>query len=139
MKDLFLRLILVITILIFESVVGLPVLGFSLFLGWYKKSLHIYIIWLVLISLSVSILWGMSWWLVAAILLCLTFLYEQLSKKVLNKLVKMVSLVLPASLVMAIFLNIDFYWRVVAYGLLSFIVLFVFQKYILTNYEKKYL
>lgn len=139
MRDFFFRLGLILLVLLFESVIGLPILGFTLFLGWYKKSLPQFLIWFTFISLSIAMLWGLAWWFASAILLVMTFMYDFLSKYVLNKLVRIVFLVLLAALVMAVYLNIDFHWRVVFYGTVSLSLLFIFQKFILTNYGQKYL
>lgn len=139
MRDFIFRLAIILIVLLFESVVGLPILGFSLFLGWYKQSLLQFLSWFILVSLFIAMLWGVAWWFTSVILLVMTFLYDFLSKHVLNKLVKIVFLVLPAALAMAVYLNIDFNWRVVVYGAVSLLLLFIFQKFVLTNYGQKYL
>ncbi|MDH5533081.1 MAG: hypothetical protein OEX81_01500 [Candidatus Pacebacteria bacterium] len=126
-------------IAVFESTVGLPVLTFILFLVWMVKKPQIFLIWLTTISLIISVLWGMAWWLACLFLIFLRVVYQYFGKSVSNKFLKLLLVVFPVGLLFALFLGIDFYWRIVLYAVLSFLVLFVLQKFLLVSYENKYL
>lgn len=139
MRDLVIKTSLIFILAAFESTVGLPVLTFILFLVWMVKEPQIFLIWLTVISLIVSVMWGMSWWLACLFLLLLRVVYQYFSNSIANKLLKLLVVVSPVLLLFALVLGVDFYWRIVLYGVLSFSVLFVLQKFLLVSYENKYL
>ena len=139
MRDLIIKTIIIFIVAVVESTVGLPILTFALFLVWVQKKLNYFLLWLILVSLFVSILWGIAWWIACLFLFTSGVMYQDFGQAVSNKLLKLIGVVTPMALLMATFLGIDFYWRTVVYGLLSFIVLFIFQKILLVSYENKYL
>jgi hypothetical protein len=139
MKDLGIKIVVIFLIAVFESSVGLPVLTFSLFLIWMRQDLKYFLVWLVLVSLFISVLWGVAWWLSSLFLIFLKFIYDYFSKSISSKLLKILIVVSPVILLFAIVIGIDFYWRIVIYGLMSLAILVIFQRFLLVHYENKYL
>lgn len=139
MRDLVTKTTIIFALAVLESTVGLPVLTFILFLVWMKKEPKIFLVWIIIISLIVSVMWGISWWIACLFLLLLKVFYQYYGKFISNKMMKLVLVISPFILLFAFVLGIEFYWRIVVYGLLSFIVLSVLQKFLLVSYENKYL
>jgi hypothetical protein len=138
-RDLIIKTGIIFILAAFESTAGLPVLTFILFLVWMIKQPQIFLIWLTAISLIVSVMWGMSWWLACSFLLLLKVFFQYFGKYISNKLLKLLVVVSPVVLLFALVLGVEFYWRIVIYGVLSFSILFILQKFLLVSYENKYL
>lgn len=139
MRDLVSKIIIIFFVTALESSVGLPVLSFILFLVWRKKELRFFLVWLVLVALFVSIMWGLVWWIACLFLLSLRVTYDYFEKFISNKLLKLILVISPITLIFAFVLGIDFYWRIVFYGSISFLIVFLLQRFLLINYENKYL
>ena len=139
MKDLFIKTIIISLVAILESSFGLPVLTFTLFLIWIKKERNLFLVWIVLVSLLVSILWGILWWLSFFFLLCLRITFDYAGKFISNKFLKVILIISPIVLSFSLIIGINFHWRVVFYGLFSFIVIFILQRFLLVSHENKYL
>jgi hypothetical protein len=67
-------------------------------------------------------------------------LYEKLPLPLANSWLKLIILVLPTALFIAIVANIDFSWRIVIYGFVGLLLILVGHKtWFTSKYEKKYL
>jgi hypothetical protein len=139
MKDFLLKILVITIISIFESSVSLPVLFFVLFLSWSEMEVNYSLAWLAYCALILGVMWGFSWWLGAIFLLVISYIYQYLEKYIFNRMLRLMSILMPGVLVLAVVLNVDFSWRIVVYGGLSLIIVFVLQKFLLTDYKKKYL
>jgi hypothetical protein len=139
MKDLLLKILFVLIFSLFESTVGLPVLFLTMFLVWKDFDLIKSLIWLGVISLFLSVMWGGTWWMTCLFLIAVGFAYDYLEQFIFNKMLRLLTVILPSLLIFAMVIKISFNWRIVLYGILSLAVIFIFQKFLLTSYEKKYL
>ncbi|NCN03955.1 MAG: hypothetical protein GW942_02680 [Candidatus Pacebacteria bacterium] len=139
MKDFLLKILVVTIISIFESTVSLPVLFLVIFLSWSDLEVNYSLAWLAYCSLILGVMWGFSWWLGAIFLLVVSYIYQYLEKYIFNRMLRLISILMPGVLVLAVVLNVDFSWRIIVYGGLSLIIVFVLQKFLLTDYKKKYL
>ena len=139
MRNLIIKTIFITLVAVFESTVSLPVLVFALFLLWMKKELKLFLIWLFLVSLIISVTWGIAWWISCLVLLFVKVSFDYFSQSISNKLLKLIAVITPAVLLFALILEIAFYWRIALYMCLSILVIFIFQKFLMVNYENKYL
>jgi len=139
MKDFALKTLVITIISIFESNVGLPVLFLVLFLSWSDMDVNYGLAWVVYTALILGVMWGASWWLGSLFILFLSYIYQYLEKYIFNKMLRLITVIFPALFTFALVLKIDFNWRIILYGGLSLIIVFVLQKFLLTDYKKKYL
>lgn len=140
MKDWLVKFGLILFVGIVESVVGLPVLFLSLANRTIFSSPWFKMLWCLLVGWALSHLWGISWWFGFMLIYLNQFLYEKLPMPLSNSWLKLLILVLPTSLLVAIVGNIDFSLRILIYGGISLtLILLGHRTWFASKYEKKYL
>ncbi len=140
MKDWFAKFGLVLIVGILESVVGLPIFFTSVAMRTTFGSVLQRLAWLLIVGLLFSFLWGFSWWLGVLVLYINQVLYEKLPLPLANSWLKLIILVLPTALFIAVVANIDFSLRILIYASLGLLLILVGHKtWFTSKYEKKYL
>lgn len=140
MKDWFAKFSVVLIVGLVESVVGLPVFFTSVAMRTTFNNPVFRLLWLLIVGLFFSFLWGFSWWLGVLVLYVNQVLYEKLPLPLANSWLKLIILVLPTALFIALVSNIVFSWRILIYGLLSLLFILIGHKtWFTSKYEKKYL
>lgn len=140
MKDWLAKLFLIFLIGVLESVVGLPVFFLSLAIRNNSSNMWLRMSWYLIVGLIFSHLWGFGWWLGVLLIYLNQVLFEKLPMPMANSWLKLLILVLPTSLFIAIVGNIDFSLRILIYGGVSLVlVLLGHRAWFASKYEKKYL
>lgn len=140
MKDWLAKLFLIFLIGVLESVVGLPIFFLSLATRSIFSNFWFRLGWYLVVGLIFSHLWGFGWWLGVLLIYLNQVLFEKLPMPVANSWLKLLVLVLPTSLLVAIVGNIDYSMRILIYGGVSLVlVLLGHRTWFASKYEKKYL
>lgn len=140
MKDLGLKLLLLLVIGAAEATLGLPILLLTLIIRLSPQEKHFQLIWLMVTSLYLAYYWGFAWWLGLILAYLSSWAFTQMQDWVSNSWIRLAGLVLPIGLLIALITGLEFSWRIVVYGLLSLGVMMLLNRFIfVTKYQKKYL
>lgn len=140
MKDYLVKLVIILLVGLTESVVGLPILFAGLALQTTFTDQKFKLAWLVGAGLLLAFFWGFAWWLGVVLIYVNQLLYQKLRSPLTNSWSRVVILVVPMVLVVALVAGIGFSWRILGYGTLSSgLIILSNQLWFSSKYQKKYL
>lgn len=140
MKDWFAKLLTILVIGLLESTVGLPIFFTSsvVRLGFLDQKTRL--IWLGSCGLLFAFFWGIPWWVGVLFLATNILIYEKLQLILSNSWLRLLTVVLPTSFLIALISGMDFSVRSLLYGGISMLLVVMADRYWwISKYQKKYL
>jgi hypothetical protein len=140
MKNLLAKMTIILLIAILESSAGLPVLFLGLVIFWAgNEEGWLYSGWIISTGLFLGVLWQLPLWLAVLSIFLLDQIFRGTKRLLFSKLLRIVSVTLPFSLWLILWLGIDFGWRIVIYAGLSIVLLVLAERLVVSRFDHHYL